>query len=153
MSDSNRTVEFLRILSAPPERVFRAFSEPDAKVRWEPPFGFIGKVHSWDFREGGSYQMSFINFSTGKGHTFGGRFLEIVENETLKVTDAFEDANLPGEMVTTIKLREVLNGTELRVTQAGVPDAIPLEFCYAGWQQSMTQLAQLVEADIPDEPV
>ncbi|MCP5152521.1 MAG: SRPBCC family protein [Ectothiorhodospiraceae bacterium] len=152
-NESANTVTLLRVIKAPPERVYRAFTDPDAKVRWEPPFGFIGKVHEWDLRVGGRYKMSFTNFSTGSCHSFGGSFLELVENERMVVTDAFDDPKLPGTMRTSISLRPVLNGTELRIVQAGIPEAVPLEFCYAGWQESLIQLAQLVEPEIPDAPL
>ena len=150
--ETTNTVSILRIIKAPPERVFRAFTEPDAKVRWEPPFGFVGKVHEWDLRVGGRYHMSFINFSTGTSHSFGGEFLELVENEKIVVSDAFDDPNLTGTMRTSATMRPVINGTELKIEQTGVPSAIPLEFCYAGWQESLLQLAQLVEPEIPDAP-
>ncbi|MCB1829355.1 MAG: SRPBCC family protein [Chromatiaceae bacterium] len=152
MSAKTNTVSILRIIKAPPERVYRAFVDPDAKVRWEPPFGFVGKIHEWDCRVGGRYHMSFVNFSTGTTHSFGGEFVELVENERVVVTDAFDDPNLPGTMRTTILLRPVVNGTELSIVQAGLPEAIPLEFCYAGWQESLVQLGQLVEFAVPDAP-
>ena len=146
------TVSILRIVKAPPERVYRALTDPDAKVRWETPFGFIGKIHAWDFRVGGRYQMSFTNFSTGTSHGFGGEILELVENERLVVSDAFDDPDLEGQMRTSFRLRPVINGTELRIEQTGLPPAIPLELCYAGWQESLVQLSQLVESEIPDAP-
>jgi uncharacterized protein YndB with AHSA1/START domain len=152
MMSTDNTLHILRILNAPVERVFRALSEADAKIRWEPPFGFIGKVHEWDFRVGGRYKMSFTNFSTGTSHNFGGEFIEIHPNQKIVVTDAFDDPNLSGEMRTSLAIRPVANGTELIVEQTGIPEAIPLEFCYAGWQESMQQLAQLVEPNIPDNP-
>lgn len=152
MNTTPNTVAFVRVIKSPPERLYRAFTDPDAKVRWEPPFGFIGKVHEWDLRVGGRYRMSFTNFSTGTTHRFGGEFLEIVENERLVVSDAFDDPDLQGSMRTSMHLRPVLNGTELTIEQTGIPAAIPLEFCYAGWQESMVQLAQLVEAEVPDAP-
>ncbi|MET0091655.1 MAG: SRPBCC family protein [Candidatus Thiodiazotropha sp.] len=151
MTTQANTVSLLRVLKAPPERVFRAFIDPDAKVRWEPPFGFIAKVHEWDLRVGGSYRMSFINFSTGKEHSFWGKILELEENRKLVVSDAFDDPSLAGSMRTTVQIRPVLNGTELTIEQSGIPEVMPLEFCYAGWQESLVQLAQLVEADIPDD--
>lgn len=144
------TVKLHRVLKAKPERVYRAFIDPDAMAKWLPPHGFTGKVHSMDARVGGSYKMSFTNFSTGKSHSFGGKFVEMVANERLRYTDAFDDPNLPGEMVTTVSLRAVFCGTELNVTQEGIPDAIPAEACYLGWQESLTLLAQLVEPEIPD---
>ncbi|MCB1961441.1 MAG: SRPBCC family protein [Rhodocyclaceae bacterium] len=148
----SNTVSLLRILKAPPARVYRAFVEPEAKIRWEPPFGFLGKIHAWDCRVGGRYRISFINFATGTTHTFGGEFLELVENEKIVVTDAFEDPNLTGTVRMTVQLRAVLNGTELRIEQRGLPAVIPPELCYAGWQESLVQLAQLVEAAVPDDP-
>jgi len=152
MTTSSNTVSILKILKAPVERVYRAFTEPDAKIRWEPPFGFIGTIHEWDMRLGGRYKMSFTNFSTGTSHTFGGEFLELVENQRIVVSDAFDDPNLPGAMRTAVTMRPVINGTEVKIEQSGIPDAIPLEFCYAGWQESLAQLAQLVEPEIPDAP-
>lgn len=153
MTDTTRTLSILRIIKSPPERVFRAFTEPDAKIRWEPPFGYLGKVHEWDLRVGGRYRMSFTNFATGTKHSFGGQFLELVENEKLVVSDVFEDPNLAGEMRTSVEMRPVVNGTELKINQTGIPVAIPLEFCYAGWHESLLQLAQLVEPELPDPPM
>ena len=144
------TVKLHRVLKAKPERVYRAFIDPDAMAKWLPPHGFTGKVHSMDARVGGSYKMSFTNFSTGKSQSFGGKFVEMVPNERLRYTDAFDDPNLPGEMVTTISLRAVFCGTELNVTQEGIPAVIPAEACYLGWQESLTLLAQLVEPEIAD---
>jgi uncharacterized protein YndB with AHSA1/START domain len=138
-----------RILRAKPERVYRAFLEADAMVKWLPPHGFTGKVHKLEARVGGTYQMSFTNFATGHSHTFGGAFLELVPNERIRHTDQFDDPNLPGEMQTTISLRPVFCGTELSIVQEGVPTAIPPEACYLGWQESLALLAQLVEAEIP----
>lgn len=152
MAETPNTVSILRIIRAPRERVYRAFTDPDAKIRWEPPFGFIGRVHEWDLRLGGRYRMSFTNFSTGTRHDFGGEFLELAENERLVVSDAFEDPSLPGTMRTSVTLQTVLNGTQLKIEQSGIPAAIALEFCYAGWQESLLQLAQLVESEIPDVP-
>jgi uncharacterized protein YndB with AHSA1/START domain len=151
-TEISNTVSILRIIKAPPERVYRAFTEPDAKVRWEPPFGFVGKIHAWDLRVGGRYRMSFTNFSTGTSHSFGGEFLELIENERIVVSDAFDDPNLKGTMRTSMMIRPVINGTELKIEQTGIPSGIPLEFCYAGWQESLIQLAQLVEPEIPDAP-
>lgn len=139
-----------RVLSANPEKVFKAFTDPDALASWLPPYGFVCRVHSMDFRVGGQYKMSFTNFTTGNSHTFGGEYLEIKTNELLKYTDRFDDPNLPGQMITTIKLREVLCGTELIATQEGIPDAIPTEMCYLGWQESLDKLKRLVEPNIPD---
>jgi uncharacterized protein YndB with AHSA1/START domain len=144
------TVQFHRVLRATPERVYRAFIDPDAKVRWLPPHGFTGKVHHLDARVGGSYKMSFTNFTSGKSHSFGGEFLELVPNERLRWTDRFDDPNLPGEMTTTVTLKKVSVGIEVNIVQAGIPDVIPPEACTLGWQESLTLLAQLVEAEIPD---
>lgn len=143
-------VRLHRILRASPETVYRAFLEPEAKVKWLPPNGFIGKVHEIDTRVGGSYRMSFTNFSTGRTHFFGGTYTELVPHERICFTDKFEDPNLPGEMPVTITLREVNCGTELTVVQENLPEAIPAEMCYLGWQESLALLALLVEADIPD---
>lgn len=145
------TVRIHRVLKAPPERVYRAFLEPEAIAKWNPPNGFTCKVDHIDARVGGSYKMSFINFSTGKGHSFGGEYLELVPNQRIRATDKFDDPNLPGEMQTTVELKEVFCGTEVTVTQEGLPDAIPPEACYLGWQESIALLAMLVEAEIPDE--
>jgi uncharacterized protein YndB with AHSA1/START domain len=144
------TVRFHRVLKAPPERVFRAFLNADAMAKWLPPNGFTGKVHQIDAKVGGTYNMSFTNFTTGRSHSFGGKFLELVPNERIRHTDKFDDPSLPGEMVTTITLKKVFCGTELNVVQEGIPDAIPPEACCLGWQESLTLLAKLVEAEIPD---
>jgi uncharacterized protein YndB with AHSA1/START domain len=153
MTTSNtNTVRLHRVLRAKPERVYRAFLDPDAMAKWLPPNGFTGKVHQMDAKVGGSYKMSFTNFSTGKSHSFGGRYLELKPNELLRYTDKFDDANLPGEMITTISLKQVFCGTELNVTQEGIPAVIPAEACYLGWQESLMLLAKLVEAEIPDQP-
>lgn len=149
---ASNTVKLHRVLRAKPERVYRAFIDPDAMAKWLPPHGFTGKVHHMDAKVGGSYKMSFTNFSTGKSHAFGGNFLELVPNERLRYTDRFDDPNLPGEMQTTVTLRPVFCGTELNVTQEGIPSIIPAEACYLGWQESLTLLAQLVEPEIPDQP-
>lgn len=145
------TVRLHRVLRAKPERVYRAFTDAGAMAKWLSPNGFTGKVHEMDARVGGRYRMSFTNFSTGKSHAFGGEFLELVENERLRYTDKFEDPNMPGEMETTIDITEVSFGTELRVEQSGIPDLIPVEACYLGWQESLKLLTLLVEAEIPDE--
>ena len=147
---SNNTVKLHRVLTAPPEKVFRAFSNADAFSTWLPPYGFICKVHQMEFREKGTYKMSFTNFSTGNGHSFGGEFLEIKPGELLKYTDRFDDPNLPGEIITTVRLTQVSCGTELHIVQEGIPDAIPLEMCYLGWQESLEKLKKLVEPEIPD---
>ena len=149
---TTNTVKLHRVLKAKPQRVYRAFIDPDAMAKWLPPHGFTGKVHQMDAKVGGSYKMSFTNFSTGKSHAFGGKFVEMKENELLKYTDRFDDPNLPGEMVTTVKFREVFCGTEINITQEGIPAAIPAEACYLGWQESLQLLAQLVEPEIPDQP-
>ena len=144
------TVKLHRVLRARPERVYKAFLDADAMARWLPPYGFIGKVHSLEARVGGGYRMSFTNFGTGNSHSFGGVYREMVPNEKLVYTDAFDDPNLPGEMVTTVALRAVTGGTDLTIEQAGIPEAIPVEMCYLGWQESLEQLAKLVEPEIPD---
>lgn len=147
---SNNKVQLHRVIAAPVEKVFRAFTEPDALASWLPPYGFIAKVHNMDVKEGGTYKMSFINFTTGNGHSFGGEYLEIKPNELIKYTDRFDNPNLPGEMITTIQLKTVLCGTELTATQEGIPAAIPTEMCYLGWQESLDKLKRLVEPNIPD---
>ena len=144
------TIRLHRVLRAPSERVYRAFLDAAANEKWLPPNGFTCKVHHLDARVGGTYKMSFTNFTTGNGHSFGGKYLELVPNERIRHTDAFDDPNLPGAMVTTIELKKVLCGTELNVTQEGIPDAIPPEMCYLGWQESLEALARLVEPEIPD---
>ena len=152
MSTSTHTIRLHRVLRAPAERVYRAFLDPDAMAKWLPPRGFTGKVHETDVRVGGGYRMSFTNFSNGQSHSFGGKFLELVPNQRLRYTDRFDDANLPGEMVTTvtIALKPVACGPELHSVQEGIPAVIPVEFCYAGWQESLALLAHVVEPDIPD---
>jgi uncharacterized protein YndB with AHSA1/START domain len=144
------TVRLHRVLRATPERIYRAFLDPDAMVKWLPPNGFTGKVHHMDARVGGTYKMSFTNFSTGGSHSFGGKYLELVPNERIRHTDRFDDPNLPGEMVTTVSLAQVSVGTEVNILQEGIPDVIPVEACYLGWQESLALLAKLVEAEIPD---
>lgn len=144
------TVTLHRVFAAPVEKVFKAFADADAMAAWLPPYGFVCKVHSMDFKVGGTYKMSFTNFTTGNGHSFGGQYLEILPNELLKYTDQFDDPNLPGQMITTIKLKKVLCGTELVATQEGIPDVIPAEMCYLGWQESLDKLKRLVEPNIPD---
>jgi len=145
---STGTVRLHRVLKAPPERVYRAFLDADAMSKWLPPHGFTGKVHQIDARTGGTYRMSFTNFTTGASHSFGGTFLELVPNERIRHTDRFDDPNLPGEMRTTITLTPVFCGTELNVMQEGIPEVIPVQACYLGWQESLTLLAQLVEPEI-----
>lgn len=147
---SNNKVTLHRVLATSPEKVFRAFSNTDAFSTWLPPYGFICKVHQMEFREKGTYKMSFTNFSTGNGHSFGGEFIEIKPNELLKYTDRFDDPNLPGEMITTVRLTQVSCGTELHIVQEGIPDVIPVEMCYLGWQESLEKLKKLVEPEIPD---
>jgi uncharacterized protein YndB with AHSA1/START domain len=144
------TVQLHRVLRAAPERLYRAFLDADAMAKWLPPYGFTCKVHEMDARVGGTFKMSFTNFSTGHGHSFGGAYLELVPDERIRYTDTFDDPNLPGEMMTTVTLRTVSCGTELSITQEGIPSAIPVEMCYLGWQESLAQLAKLVEPVIPD---
>ena len=144
------TIRLHRVLKTRPERLYNAFLDPDALVKFMPPHGFTAKVHKMDARVGGSYKMSFTNFTTGSSHSFGGEYLELVPNERIRHTDRFDDPNLPGQMETTITLKKVLVGTEVNIVQAGIPDAIPPEACTLGWQESLTLLAQLVEAEIPD---
>ena len=145
---STNTVRLHRVLRATPERVYRAFLDPDAMTKWLPPNGFTGKVHHMDAKVGGTYRMSFTNFTTGKSHAFGGKYVELIPNKRLRYTDAFEDPNLPGEMQTTVTLTQVSCGTELNVVQEGIPSVIPAEACYLGWQESLTLLGKLVEAEI-----
>lgn len=147
---ANNTVKLHRVFAAPVERVFKAFTDADAMASWLPPYGFVCKVHSMDMKIGGTYKMTFTNFTTGNGHSFGGEYLEIIPNELLKYTDQFDDPNLPGQMITTIVFRKVLCGTELLATQEGIPDVIPVEMCYLGWQESLDNLKRLVEPTIPD---
>jgi len=149
MAMSTNTVRLHRVIRAPAERVYRAFLDPDALVKWMPPHGFTGKVHQLDATVGGGYRMSFTNFSTGQTHAFGGTYLELIPNERIRNTDRFDDPNLPGEMITTVTMRKVACGTELDIVQEGIPEVIPVEGCYLGWQESLTLLAQLVEAEIP----
>ena len=144
------TVQFHRVLRSTPERVFRAFLDPDAMVKWLPPNGFTGKVHQMDQRVGGTYKMSFTNFTSGKSHSFGGKYLELTPHERIRHTDKFDDPNLPGEMRVTITLKKVSVGTELDIVQEGVPEVIPPEACYLGWEESLALLAKLVEAEIKD---
>jgi uncharacterized protein YndB with AHSA1/START domain len=151
MSNSNNTVRLHRVLRSPAERLYRAFLDPDAMAKWLPPHGFSGKVYEMDARVGGGYRMSFTNFSTGKSHSFGGTYLELTPHERIRYSDKFDDPNLPGEMMVTITLREVACGTEIEIVQEGIPSAIPVEFCYLGWQESLSLLAHLVEPEIPDE--
>jgi uncharacterized protein YndB with AHSA1/START domain len=145
---TTNTVRLHLVLRAPPERVYRAFLDADAMAKWLPPFGFTGKVHEIDARVGGNHRMSFTNFTTGQSHSFGGKYLELVRDERLRYTDVFDDPNLPGEMQTTVTLAKVSVGTELDVVQERIPEVIPAEACYLGWQESLVQLRQLVEAEI-----
>lgn len=144
------TVRFHRVLRATPEKVYRAFLDADAMAKWLPPNGFTGKVHQLDAKVGGTYKMVFTNFTTGKSHSFGGKYLELVPHERIRYTDKFDDPNLPGELQTMISLKRVFCGTELNIVQEGLPDVIPPEACCLGWQESLTLLAKLVEAEIPD---
>jgi uncharacterized protein YndB with AHSA1/START domain len=152
MANATGTVRLHRVLRAPPERVYRAFLDPQAMAKWLPPHGFTGTVHEMDARVGGRYRMSFTNFSTGKSHTFGGQYVELTPHERIRYTDKFEDPNMPGEISVSITLRPVLCGTEVTIVQEGLPAAIPVEFCYLGWQESLTLLAHVVEPEIPDGP-
>lgn len=147
---AGNTIRLHRVLRTTPERLYRAFLDPDAMVKWLPPNGFTARVHHMDAKVGGTHKMSFTNFTTGKSHSFGGRYLELVPGERIRYTDKFDDPNLPGEMQVTVTLKKVLVGTELQVVQEGVPEVIPAEACYLGWQESLTLLAKLVEAEIPD---
>jgi uncharacterized protein YndB with AHSA1/START domain len=144
------TIRLHRVLRSPPERVYRAFLDADAKAKWLPPNGFTGKVQHSDARVGGSYKMAFTNFTTGKSHAFGGTYTELVAHERIRYTDTFDDPNLPGEMHVTVNLKKVSVGTEVSIVQEGIPDEIPVEACYLGWQESLTLLAKLVEAEIPE---
>jgi uncharacterized protein YndB with AHSA1/START domain len=144
------TIKLHRVLRASPEKVYRAFLAADASAKWLPPYGFICKVHHLDAKVGGSFKMSFTNFGSGKGHSFGGKYLELVPHERLVYTDKFDDPNLPGELKVTVTLKKVSCGTELNIAQEGIPDVIPAEMCYLGWQESLAQLAKLVEPEIPD---
>ena len=143
------TIRLHRVLRAPPERVYRAFLDADAMAKWLPPYGFTCKVHHMDAKVGGGFRMSFTNFSSGQAQAFGGEYRQLVPSETISYTDRFDDPNMPGEMLTTVSLRKVLCGTELNVVQEGIPEAIPVEMCYLGWQESLAQLARVVEPEIP----
>lgn len=148
---SPNTVRLHRVLRSKPERVYRAFLEPDALVKWLPPNGFTATVHHFEPRVGGTYKMSFRNFTTGASHSFGGKYLELVPNERIRHTDVFDDPSLPGEMQVTVSIKTVPVGVDLQIVQEGVPEVIPIEACYLGWQESLKLLAQLVETEIPDE--
>jgi uncharacterized protein YndB with AHSA1/START domain len=151
MSNATNTIRLHRVLRAPTERVYKAFIDPDAMAKWMPPHGFTGKVHEMDARVGGGYRMSFTNFGSGRSHSFGGRYLELKLGERIRYVDRFDDPNLAGEMHVTIALQKVASGTALEIVQEGVPAVIPVDGCYVGWQQSLSLLADLVEAEIPDE--
>jgi uncharacterized protein YndB with AHSA1/START domain len=150
IAGATHTIRLHRVLATQPEKVYRAFLDADAKAKWLPPNGFTGKVHHIDARVGGTFRMSFTNFTTGKTHSFGGEYLELVPHERIRYTDKFDDPNLPGEIIVTVMLKAVSVGTELSITQEGVPAVIPLEACYLGWQQSLFNLEKLVEPDIPN---
>jgi uncharacterized protein YndB with AHSA1/START domain len=150
-TNKTNTVRLHRVLRATPERVYRAFIDADAMAKWLPPNGFTGKVHHADVKVGGTYKMSFTNFSTGTSMSFGGKYLELKPHELIRYDDKFDDPNLPGEMITTVALKKVFCGTELNITQEGIPAVIPAEACYLGWQESLILLAKLVEAEIPDQ--
>jgi uncharacterized protein YndB with AHSA1/START domain len=147
---STGTIRLHRVFRAVPDRVYRAFLEPEAMAKWLPPYGYTCKVHHMDVKVGGTYKMSFTNFATGQGHSFGGEYRELVPFEKIRYTDAFDDPGLPGEMQTTVTLRQVSCGTDVSVVQEGLPEAIPVEMCYLGWQESLAQLAKLVEPEIPE---
>ena len=151
-ANETNTIRLHRVLRATPERIYRAFLDAGAMAKWLPPNGFTGKVHHLEAKVGGTYKMSFTNFTTGKSHSFGGTYLELTPHERIRYTDKFDDPNLPGEMQTTITLKQVFCGTQMNIAQEGVPAVIPAEACYLGWQESLTLLAKLVEAQIPDQP-
>jgi uncharacterized protein YndB with AHSA1/START domain len=148
---ATNTVHLHRVMRAAPERIYRAFLDADANGKWLPPYGFTCKVHHLDARVGGTYKMSFTNFSSGSSHTFGGTYIELVPNELIRNTDQFDDPNLPGSMITTVRLKKVSCGTDVDIVQEGIPEMIPTEACYLGWQESLAQLALLVEPEIPDQ--
>lgn len=147
---ATNTIRLHRVFRAPPERVYRAFMNADAKAKWMPPNGFTGKVHHSDPKVGGTYKMSFTNFTTGSSHSFGGTYVELTPHERIRYADKFDDPNLPGEMQVTVNLKKVSCGTDVNIVQEGVPEVIPAEACYLGWQESLILLAKLVEAEIPD---
>jgi uncharacterized protein YndB with AHSA1/START domain len=147
---SNNSVSLHRVLKASPEKVYRAFTEANAMAAWLPPYGFLCTVHEMTVKVGGTHKMSFQNFSTGNGHSFGGKYVEIKPNEFLKYTDKFDDPNLPGEMTVSVWLKKVMGGTEIKILQEGIPAVIPTEMCYLGWQESLEKLTKLVEPEIPD---
>jgi Uncharacterized conserved protein len=147
---SSQTIRLHRVVRASPEKIYRAFIDPDAMAKWLPPYGYTAKVHHADPKAGGTFRMSFTNFTTGNSHSFGGNYLELVPHERIRYTDKFDDPNLPGEMTVTVELKKVSCGTELNIEQAGVPEIIPAEMCYLGWQESFEQLVKLVEPEIPN---
>ena len=147
---TGNTLNLHRVLKASPEKVYRAFTQPETLASWIPPYGFVCVIHSMDVKVGGGYKSSFINFSTGKGQSFGGKYLEVKPGEFLKYTDKFDNPAMPGEMITSVWLKKVSCGTELKITQEGIPEMIPVEMCYLGWQESLEKLAKLVEPEIPD---
>lgn len=147
---ANNSIKLHRVFTATPEKVYKAFADADAMASWFPPYGFVCKIHQLDFKVGGLFKMSFVNFTTGSSQSFGGEYLEIVPNERLKYSDRFDDPNIPGQMITTIELKRVVCGTELFATQEGIPSEIPVEMCYLGWQESLDKLKRLVEPNIPD---
>ncbi|MBK9333617.1 MAG: SRPBCC family protein [Ignavibacteria bacterium] len=147
---TDNSVKLHRILTASPEKVFRAFTDADAMASWIPPYGFVCVVHNMDVKQGGKYRMTFINFSTGKSHSFGGKYLELKQNEFIKYTDKFEDPNMPDEMITSVWFKKVSCGTEIKIIQEGIPSVIPIEMCYLGWQESLEKLKKLVEPVITD---
>ena len=149
MASNDRTIRLHRVFKAPPDRVYKAFLDAKAMVKWLPPHGFVGEVHSIDPRVGGAYRMSFTNLRTGQAHSFGGKYLELVPNQRIKHTDVFDDPSMPGEMVLTVTFRPIMGGTDVSIRQENVPAQIPLEMCYLGWQESLTLLTQLVEPEIP----
>lgn len=144
------SVQLHRVIKTTPEKLFRAFTHAPAIASWLPPYGFVCTVHEMKAKKGGSFRMSFENFSTGNSHSFGGKYLEVKTNEFLKYSDKFDDPNMPGEMITSVSLRKVMGGTEMKITQEGIPEAIPVEMCYLGWQESLDKLTRLVEPEIPD---
>ena len=149
-ASNTHTIRLHRVLRATPDRVYRAFLDADAMVKWLPPNGFTGKIHHLEATVGGTFKMSFTNFTTGKSHSFGGTYLELIPGERLRYTDKFDDPNLPGEIQVTVQLKQVSCGTELNITQEGIPSVIPAEACYLGWQESLTLLTKLVEAEVPE---
>src|SRR5881394_262794 len=151
-TNTTNTIRLHRVLRAAPEKIYRAFLDADAMAKWLPPNGFTGKVHQMDEKVGGTYKMSFTNFATGKSHSFGGTYVELKPHELIRYSDKFDDPNLPGEMQVTINIKQVFCGTDLNITQEGIPAMIPVEACYMGWQESLTLLANLVEPEIPDQP-